>query len=648
MKRSIVSLVWLLGSAACIVGSFGNAELPPMIPRSVILAPGQRANPELSPDGTMVAYSAPHQGIEALWVKTIGKDDDRVVASDPASGILWCVWQADGEHILFFQDQAGDEATHLIQVNVRTGAGRDLTPLKDVTAKWLSTDPKYPNTALVHLNARDRRLFDLYRLDLVTGRLELDTTNPGDIAEFQADHNLVVRAAHAMRDDNSAEVRVRDDASSPWRTVMALGPDEMNSDVTGLAGFSADSSAVRIVTSLGTNAERLLEVDVRTGARKTLAEDPSFDVARWMENPTSHALEAVAFEKERLHWVFFDRTVEEDFTLLGKSRPGNVSIRSRDRADRAWLVKISAPDHPTTYYRFDRASRRVDRLFSEDPGLERVQLAGKEPISFTARDGMTIHGYLTLPVGVPPKSLPMVVLAHGGPWTRDTWSLDFPVQWLANRGYAVLQVNFRASTGYGKSYQNAGNLEWGGKVIRDLVDGKSWAVARGIAHPGRVAIMGTSFGGYATLVALTSWPKDFACGVAINAMSDASAFLASMPPKWTVQKARFETRMGRDPDLLRRISPLFKADQVERPVFIAHNANDVRVPLGQAELMVAALRANRKNVTFMVLPNAGHVSGGIPENLLKRYAAIEAFLGAHLGGRVEPTANTDRWDALLK
>ena len=468
------------------------------------------------------------------------------------------------------------------------------------------------------------------------------------MAEFQADHNLVVRAAHVTRPDNSAEIRVRDDASSPWRTIVAWGPDEMNSDATGLAGFSADNSAVRIVTSLGANAERLIEVGVRTGARKILGEDPLFDVARWMESPATHALEAVAFEKERPQWVFFDRTVEADFALLGTGRPGSISIRSRDRADRTWLVKISAPDHPTTYYRFDRVSKRVERLFSEDPGLERVQLAAKEPISFTARDGMTIHGYLTLPAGGPPKSLPTIVLVHGGPWTRDTWSLDFPVQWLANRGYAVLQVNFRASTGYGKTYQNAGNLEWGGKVIHDLVDGRRWAVARGIADPRRVAIMGTSFGGYATLVALTSWPKDFACGVAINAFSDAGLFLASMPPTWTVQKARFEARMGKDPDLLRRISPLFRADQVERPVFIAHNANDVRIVLRQAELMVAALRAHRKDVTFMVLPGAGHVSGGLPENLLRRYAAVEAFLGTHLGGRVEPPAEADRWDALLK
>lgn len=645
MKRS---MVWLLSAAFCVVGWPGDAELPPLIPRSVILELGQRANPELSPDGTRVAYSAPYHGIEAIWVKTIGRDDDRVVASDPASGILWCIWQADGKHVLYLQDQAGDEATHLIQADVRTGATRDLTPLKGVTAKFLRTDPKVPGTALVHLNARDRRFFDLYRLDLVTGKLEVDTTNPGDVAEFQADHNLVVRAAHAMHQDNSAEIRVRDDASSPWRTVMAWGPDEMNSDATGLAGFSADSSAVRIVTSLGANAERLLEVNIRTGARTILAEDPSFDVARWMENPESHALEAVAFEKERLQWTFLDRAVEADFALLGKGRPGSISIRSRARADRTWLVKISAPDHPTTYYRFDRGSRRVERLFSEDPGLERVPLAGKEPISFAARDGMTIHAYLTLPVGVPPKRLPMVVLVHGGPWARDTWSLDFPVQWLANRGYAVLQVNFRASTGYGKAYQNAGNLEWGGKVVQDLVDGKSWAVARGIADPGRVAIMGTSFGGYATLMALTSWPKEFTCGVAINAFSDAGLFLTSMPPKWSVQKARFETRMGTDPELLRRISPRFKADQVERPVFIAHSANDVRVALEHAELMVAALREHRKAVTFMVLPDAGHVSGGVPENLTRRFAAIEAFLGAHLGGRVEPPTSAERWDALLR
>jgi dipeptidyl aminopeptidase/acylaminoacyl peptidase len=220
------------------------------------------------------------------------------------------------------------------------------------------------------------------------------------------------------------------------------------------------------------------------------------------------------------------------------------------------------------------------------------------------------------------------------------------VQWLSNRGYAVLQVNFRASSGFGKAYQNAGNLEWGGKAIQDLVDGKNWAVTQGYADPKRVAIMGGSFGGYATLAALAFRPQEFACGVALNAISDANLFMASMPPHWTVAKARFETRMGKDPEFLKGISPLYKADQVVRPLLIIHNANDVRVKQEHADLMVAALRKHGKDVMYLVFPNAGHMGGGAISNLMKRWAAVETFLGKHLGGRVEPPSEAENWEHL--
>ena len=260
---------------------------------------------------------------------------------------------------------------------------------------------------------------------------------------------------------------------------------------------------------------------------------------------------------------------------------------------------------------------------------------------------MVIYGYLTVPVGVPARSLPLVVLVHGGPWTRDSWDLDFQVQCLANRGYAVLQVNYRGSTGYGKAYQNAGSLEFGGKVIQDLVDGKNWLVAQGLADPARVAIMGGSFGGYATLAALAFRPGEFTCGVAINAISDANLFMATLPPYWTVGRSRFETRMGKDPAFLASISPLHKADQVTSPLLLIHNANDVRVTREHADRMAAALREGGKDVTYLLFPGAGHVSGGTPVNFLRRWAAIEAFLGRHLGGRAEPPCESERWESLL-
>jgi dipeptidyl aminopeptidase/acylaminoacyl peptidase len=625
-----------------------KARQPPLIPRAIILEESERGNPVLSPGGKEIAYIAPYNGVGNIWLKTVGKNDDRVVTHDAKDGIEYCFWQADGEHVLYYQDQSGDENRHLVQTNIRTGISRDLTPFPGARAMGLIDDLRHPDTLLIHINARDESLFDLYSLDLSSGSLKLEVENPGDVAQFYADHQLRVRAAYVTKPDNSAEIRVRDGLKDPWRSLIDWGPDEMNSDFTGVAGFNADDSKIWIITSLGANAERLLEVDIRTGDRRVLSEDPQFDVTRLMVNPFRNTLEAVGYEKERMTWLFLDPEVREDFAALGKIRDGEIDIRGRDRSDRIWLVRFEASDRPTTYYHFDRSAKKAVYLFSEDPKLEKFQLAKKDPIQFKSQDGMTIYGYLTLPVGVPPKNLPLIVQVHGGPWTRDSWRLDFPVQCLANRGYAVLQVNFRASTGYGKAYQNAGNLEWGVKVIQDLVDGKNWVVARGIADPERVAIMGGSFGGYAVLAALAFRPQEFTCGIAINAISDANLFMASMPPYWTISKARFETRMGKDPEFLKAISPLPKASDVIRPLLIMHNANDVRVKLEHSERMVAALRTAGKDVTYLVFPDTGHVGGGAYANFLKRWAAIEAFLGKNLGGRVEPPGEAERWDRLLR
>ena len=647
--RSLIAAAAVLAAA---LGPIPHASpqdgLPPLIPRAIILEESERGNPVLSPDGRMIAYCAPRDGIQNVWVRSADKDDARAVTDDREGGINVCFWQGDGRHVLYFMDKSGDENTHLFQTDIRTLETKDLTPIAGARARGLVADMHFPDTLLIHINARDKRYFDLYRLDLRAGTLTLDTENPGDVTSFYADHQLRVRAADVSKPDNSSEVRVRDDAGAPWRTVLAWGGEEMNSDLTGVVAFSADDAKLLVVSSLDANAERLLEVDLRTGERKAVGADPRFDVASVMIDPVRHAVEAVGFLGERLSWSFFDRRAAADFERLKGVRAGDISIRSRDKTNRVWLARYGATDAPTTYYLYDRAAKKARFLFSEDPKLEGVRLAPKTPIRFKARDGLELYGYLTVPPGVPARGLPIVVSVHGGPWTRDTWGLDFPVQFLANRGYAVLQVNYRGSTGYGKAYQNAADLEYGGKVIDDLIDGKNWAVAQGVAAPNRVAIMGGSFGGYATLAALAFHPGEFKCGVAINAMSDANLFMATMPAYWTVVRARWEARVGKDPEFLKSISPVNGAGRVTAPLLLIQNANDVRVAKEHAERMAAALREHGKDVTYLLFPGAGHLSGGIPINLIRRYAAIEAFLGKHLGGRVEPPGPDESWESVLK
>jgi dipeptidyl aminopeptidase/acylaminoacyl peptidase len=637
-----LSFIWSEGSPRL------RAELPPLLPRALILEDADRTLPRLSPDGKRLAYIAAYEGVPNIWVKTLGQNDDRVITNDSQQGIDSFYWQQDGEHLLYLQDQGGDEDYHLLQIGLKSGLVRNLTPFPGVRASTLINNPKYPDTLLIHLNARDRRLRDIYRLNLKTGALELDAENPGDADYFIPDNNMVVRAVRMNKPDGSTEIHVRDSAQEPWRPLIKWGPGEIDSDNTGVIGFNADNTKLWIVSSLDADAERLREVDCRTGKRKTLSEDLHFDVNGWMINPLRHTLEGVSYLKEKVEWTFFDKGVQEDFKFLKKLRKGEIWVGSRDQADRTWVVSFRAADSPTAYYLFNRAVRKAEFLFSEDPKLEKVQFAKMEPISFKAQDGMTIYGYLTCPVGVPDKRLPLVVLVHGGPWTRDTWSLNFVVQWLANRGYAVLQVNFRGSTGYGKAYQNAGDLEWGGKIIQDLVDGKKWVVARGIADPQRVAIMGGSFGGYAALAALAFRPLEFSCGVDMSGVSDLNAFLAALPARWTTSRAQWEKRMGKDQEFLKRISPLFKADQIVRPLFISHNANDTRVKQEQSDQMAAAVRGNGTEVTYLVFTNAGHLGGGGLSNVIRRYAAIEEFLGKIMGGRVEPPSEEEKWENLKR
>ncbi|GBC77525.1 Dipeptidyl aminopeptidase BIII [bacterium HR08] len=610
-------------------------ELPPLIPREVLFGNPERVNPQISPDGTKLAYLAPHEGVLNVWIRTIGKTDDRVVTSDRKRGIRVYFWQEDSEHILYLQDRDGDENWHLYQTNVRTATTRDLTPFEGVQAQVIATDPQFPDEILVALNRRDRRFHDVYRINLKTGAAELDTENPGDVAGWAADHRLQVRAASVFTPDGGMLIRVREEARSPWREFLRWGPEET---FGGIVGFTPDNRGLWLISSVDANAARLIEVDIATKKRKVIAEDPQYDVSQVMIHPKTRHVEAVQFIRARREWQVLDPSLRADFERLRKERDGDFSVVSRDREDRTWVVSYLVDDGPVYYYTYERATRRLSLLFSSQPALERYRLAKMQPISFTARDGMTIHGYLTLPVGVEPKRLPMVLLVHGGPWARDVWGFNAMVQWLANRGYAVLQVNFRGSTGYGKAYLNAGDREWAGKMHTDLIDGKNWAVAQGYADPKRVCIMGGSYGGYATLVGLAFTPQEFACGVDIVGPSNLVTLLRSIPPYWAPIKAVFDKRLGKvetDEEFLKARSPLFRADQITAPLLIGHGANDPRVKKAESDQIVQTLRARNVPVTYVVYPDEGH-GFARPENRLDFFGRAEEFLAKYLGGRVEP------------
>lgn len=632
------------GLAAALLGMTAQAQLPPPIARAVLFGNPERSSPQLSPDGKKMAYLAPDKGVLNVWVKTLGQTDDKVVTSDRKRGVRSYFWQQDAEHVLYVQDQDGDENWHLYQTGLKTGMTRDLTPFKGITAQIVAVDEKFPDTLLVGLNNRDPRLHDVYRLNLKNGALDLDTQNPGDVLGWEADHTLTIRGAQVMKPDGSTEIRVREDAKAPWRAFLTWSADETNG---GVASFTPDNKALWVMSSVGANATRLVQADLATGKQTVVSEDPMYDLSGLMVHPTKHTLEAVNYTKARREWTVLDKAVQADFDAIRKVRDGDFGIVSRDLADKTWLVAYTTDDGPVYWYAYDRATKKSDLLFSNQPKLEGAKLAKMQPVSFKAKDGMAIHGYLTLPVGLPAKNLPLIVNVHGGPWARDTWGYRPEVQWMANRGYAVLQVNFRGSTGYGKAYLNAGDKEWGRKMHQDLLDGRDWVVKQGIADPKKVAIYGGSYGGYATLAGLAFTPTEFTCGVDIVGPSNLGTLLASIPPYWAPMKAMFTKRMGDTEAILKERSPLYKAGDIARPLLIAQGANDPRVKQAESDQIVAAMRKNGQTVDYLLFPDEGH-GFARPENRMKFYAAAEAFLSHHLGGRAEAPSDTEKWDALKK
>jgi dipeptidyl aminopeptidase/acylaminoacyl peptidase len=623
------------------------ADLAPLIPREVVFGNPERTQPRISPDGKLLAYLAPHEGVLNIWVRTVGQADDRVVTADKKRGIRFFAWQHDGESLLYIQDQDGDENFHVYQTHLKTRSTRDLTPYPGARAQNLMADPRFPGELLVGLNLRDRRLHDVHRINLRTGKVELDTENPGDVVAWVTDNRFQVRIAQALRPDGGMVIRIRDDTRSPWRTLTEWGPDESFGQVVG---FTPDDKGVWLISSVGANTARLVELELTGGKTSVLAEDPQYDVSSVLIHPKRRTLEAVQFHRARQEWTVLDKTLLPDFGALRQAREGDFYVASRDLEDQTWVVAYLVDDGPVSYYAYDRATRKASLLMVDRPALARYQLAKMQPISFSARDGLTLHGYLTLPPGLPPKGLPMVLNVHGGPWARDQWGFRGDVQWLANRGYAVLLVNFRGSTGYGKAHLNAGNREWGAKMQDDLLDAKKWAIAEGYADPKKVCILGGSYGGYAVLAALAFTPDEFACGVDIVGPSNLVTLLKSIPPYWIPMKSAFDRRVGKvetEEEFLRSRSPLFKASQIKAPLLIGQGANDPRVKQAESDQIVEALRKSGKPVEYLVFPDEGH-GFARPENRLKFFAATEAFLAKYLGGRAEPPGEKEKVDDLRK
>ncbi|MEW5739388.1 MAG: S9 family peptidase [Myxococcota bacterium] len=609
----------------------------PLIPRDILLGNPERTSPQLSPDGKRLAWLAPDdKNVLQVWVKTLGEKDDAIVTADKKRGIRSYWWTRDSTGVLYTQDADGDENFHVFLVDLASKNVRDLTPWQGVRAGLLDLNQKFPDVILVTANVRDRKVMDVWRINLKTGAAELDTENPGDIQGWAVDKNFVVRGAVAVIKGGGTEIRTRESAKAKWTPLVTVGLEEN----VGLEGFTEDGRSVFLTTSINSDTARLVEKSLKTGAERLLAQSPASDVMGNLTHPVKHVMRAAAFDVNgRLTWTAIDGSVKGDLEALDQALAGDFFVVSMDDADARWLVAERLDAGSTRFHTWDRKAKKAEFLFTAQPKLDGLPLATMTPVSIPARDGLTLPGYLSLPPGKT-KPVPMVLYVHGGPWGRDTWGYNGNVQLLANRGYAVLQVNFRGSTGYGKRFLNAGNRQWGLAMHDDLLDAVSWAVKEGITTPKQVAIMGGSYGGYATLAGLAFTPDTFACGVDIVGPSNIFTLLATIPPYWTAMKAMLVARIGdpddpKDKELLTKASPLFSADRIKAPLLIGQGANDPRVKVAESEQIVAAMEKKGLPVTYVVYPDEGH-GFARPENRVDFMARAEGFLAKCLGGRVEP------------
>jgi dipeptidyl aminopeptidase/acylaminoacyl peptidase len=623
-----------------------------LIPRRVLFGDPERTQVRLSPDGRWLAWIAPWEGVRNVWLAPADAPHEaRVVTRERERGIFSYHWSYTSRQVLYLKDRGGDENWCLHATEVETGETKALTPREGVEARLIHLTPRRPNQALVALNERDPRFHDLFLLDLETGDRELLLRNEEGFFQFLADDGIRVRVAMKFRPDGG--YALFSPGEGGWRPLARIGPED--SIATQPLRLDAGGKVLYLVDSRGRDTAALVALDLESGEAVELAQDPRCDAQEVLFHPTARKPQAVAFDYARRRWEAVDEEVAEDLAYLGKVMDGELEVLSRTLDDEKWLVAYVRDDGPTAYYLYHRAEKRAEFLFSDRPELEKFTLARMYPREIRARDGLTLVSYLSLPPwwdegGRPKRPLPMVLFVHGGPWARDRWGFHPWHQWLANRGYAVLSVNFRGSTGFGKSFVNAGDREWAGKMHQDLIDAVEWAIREGIAERGKVAIMGGSYGGYATLVGLTFTPEAFCCGVDIVGPSNLITLLENIPPYWVPMRPLLATRIGdpgdpEDREVLWDRSPLKYADRIVRPLLIGQGANDPRVKKQESDQIVEALVGKGIPVTYVLYPDEGH--GFLrQENRLSFMAIAEAFLGRFLGGRAEPIGGDFRGSSL--
>ncbi|MEZ6233046.1 MAG: S9 family peptidase [Phycisphaerales bacterium] len=658
LARVVGVLVVMVGLTLSRAQAFDDV---PLIPRDVLFANPDRAQVRLSPDGRWISYLAAFDGVLNIWIQPAdaeaqsappGQTIARPLTADRGRGIRRHWWTNSGRHILYMQDDQGDENWRLYSLDVTTGQAIPLTR-QGVQARVVDIPPEMAEEVLISINDRDPALHDLYVVNVATGDLRIVAIAPPETTRWITDLRGRMRMIEQATPDGG--LQLASPAGGGWQVVASIPPEDMVT--TRVLGFGPEPNALYLADSRGRDTAALVRVDLVSGQTETLAARDHVDLGPTLVHPSTGAIQAAGFTEDRLRWTAIDPGVAPDLDFLARVHDGEIIVTSRSLDDQRWLVLYRDDDGPIAFFLYIRGEQPTARfLFNHRDRLESQPLVPMHCVGIEASDGLTLPAYLSLPAGSAPAAdrwgnevprprepLPMVLLVHGGPWARDSWGYDPLHQLLANRGYAVLSVNYRASVGFGKAFVNAGDREWGGRIQQDLTDAVGWAIERGIADPQRVAIMGASFGGYAAQAGLAFTPDLYACGVSLVGPSDLTTLLESIPPYWASMRAVFQRRVGdlSTPEgrafLLDR-SPLTHAGAIRRPLLLVHGANDPRVDQGESQRMAATLDAAGVPATLVVFPDEGHGLAR-PENNLAFVALAEAFLARHLGGRAEPMSD---------
>lgn len=588
----------------------------------------QETDFKISPNGTYIACLKPYNKRLNVFIKNLQGGDDIRVTDCKDRNIDSYIF-ANDNRIVYAKDNGGDENFRLYAVDIDGNNFKEVAGFEGVRAGLIDDLKDDDNHILISMNKRNRKLFDVYKLNVYNGEMNITAENPGGVDQWIVDHNGNVRVG-LDRDGVNTRILYRETVNDAF-SIIAEGDYKENAEPLG---FAEDNRNLMITSNFGRDKYVIYEFDpIKKENIKLIYENNEVDAQSIIASRKNNKLLGVLYITDRVQYEFFDTAAEKIYSKI-KTRLAeySVMINSVNKEEDKIIIKAYRDKNPGVYYLYDVKKDKLIKIADIKPWIDEEEMAEIKPIKYTSRDGLTIHGYLTIPKGVEVNKLPVVVFPHGGPWSRNVWEFRRDTQLLANRGYAVLQMNFRGSTGYGRKFKEAGFKEWGKAMQNDITDGVNWLIKKGIADKNKIAIYGISYGGYATLAGLAFTPDLYSCGVDIAGPSNIFTLLESLPSYWEPVRRMFYEMMGdpqEDKELLREISPLFHVDKIKKPLFVVQGAKDPRVPLSQAEQLVESLRCKGLEVKYMLKENEGHGYYN-EENVLELYSEVEKFLEQHM------------------